>query len=164
MNYYIDPCTGNDENPGSIEFPFKSITKVLSDMEGFIQPGDTIYLKGGRFYETFIPLRLNGTREKPITVTSYQGTAIIDGTVQTLRDPDAWELIDAARSIYRTKKSHKDVFQERIDTLAGGIFAYRGKKYALIAYKSIESILSDFLNSFLLPFHPLGCSEFTGSG
>jgi hypothetical protein len=78
VNYYVS-SSGNDNNPGTIEAPFKTVQKINSIR---LAPGCTVYLKAG---ETFRgPLNLTGYRagapRDRILITSYgNGQAIIDG-------------------------------------------------------------------------------------
>lgn len=44
-NYYI-ASNGNDNNPGTIDKPFKSLDKIID----VVKPGDLIYVRGGVYY------------------------------------------------------------------------------------------------------------------
>lgn len=79
--------TGNDSTgDGTIESPYRSLTKIAS----VVQPGDTVYLRGGTYdtvgtdvYLSGYPgdsLQFSGTQAAPITIGSYPGEwAILDG-------------------------------------------------------------------------------------
>lgn len=76
--YYVSQ-SGNDNNPGTKAKPFKTLQKVNSIQ---LKPGDVIYLKGGEIFPGTLSLKINGTSEKPVVITSYErahGHAIIDG-------------------------------------------------------------------------------------
>lgn len=62
---YVSP-TGLDTNTGAIDNPLKTIKKAL----GKVAPGDTVYLRAGRFEETVWPI-ITGTAAKPIVITGY---------------------------------------------------------------------------------------------
>jgi hypothetical protein len=95
-DFYVAP-DGTAQGDGSKDKPLDLAT-VLSDKSP-VQPGDTVYLKGGRYdgpmskNDKGIPSRapfnpcLKGTVEKPIVVTSAPGAlAHLNGTVETQAD------------------------------------------------------------------------------
>jgi hypothetical protein len=45
--YYVDPTKGNDRNTGSRTEPFQTISRAVERL----QAGDTVYLRGGTYYE-----------------------------------------------------------------------------------------------------------------
>ena len=63
--YYVSPA-GNDKNPGTIDLPWRTITKANQEL----QPGDTVYLRHGRYQQTIIPLR-SGRENAYITYSGY---------------------------------------------------------------------------------------------
>lgn len=70
--YYIDSATGDDANSGtSPESPWKTLSSK-SDFD--FQPGDTILLKAGGVYKDLFITRCSGTKEAPITLSSYGDT------------------------------------------------------------------------------------------
>ena len=75
--YYV-ATNGSDSNPGTITRPFATIAYAASK----VQPGDTVYVRGGTYYPTKLTWIGNqGTASNPITFQSYPGeTAIIDGS------------------------------------------------------------------------------------
>ncbi len=80
---YIAP-DGNDDNPGTFELPFRSLSKAVS----LAGPDSLIYLRGGVYYET-ISTRLNRTGQpgRPIKVWAYPGEVpIIDYSNQIVAD------------------------------------------------------------------------------
>lgn len=67
--FYVDALNGNDNNSGTEKSrPWKSIKKVN---EAVISPGDSICFKKGGTWTGQLDVQHSGTREKPITITSY---------------------------------------------------------------------------------------------
>jgi hypothetical protein len=61
---------GDDANPGTIDQPFKTITKAISE----VTPGDTIYVRGGIYALTStitISAAKSGTESRLITLTAF---------------------------------------------------------------------------------------------
>lgn len=68
-DYYVDPAQGNDNNAGSLSKPWKSIYKSSR----ILAPGDTLYLRAGKYInDVFVAVR-SGTQEMPITIKAYPG-------------------------------------------------------------------------------------------
>jgi hypothetical protein len=102
---FVSP-KGDDANVGSIEAPFRTIVKGVSTL----QPGDTLYLRGGRYHEEVHLKGLHGAPDRPIVIRSYpKENVLLDGTVeltglkwtkhptqpnvwQTKIDRDIWQL------------------------------------------------------------------------
>jgi len=75
--YFVDAQSGTDSAAGTAEKPWKSINFAMTKL----QPGDTLCLKGGTFFER-IYVGLRGTLEKPITIRSAPGEiATIDAGI-----------------------------------------------------------------------------------
>ena len=73
--YFVDPKAGDDGNQGTKGSPWKTITRGVSTLK----PGDTLYLRGGTYYEN-LNLTLSGTAEAPITIRAFPGEVpTIDG-------------------------------------------------------------------------------------
>ena len=88
-DYYVSP-QGNDNNPGNIEAPFKTLKKAIESARA----GTTIYLREGKYvpenneimregaegaYSCVYNLSAKGTAENPITITGYENeNAVID--------------------------------------------------------------------------------------
>ncbi|MBX3332147.1 MAG: right-handed parallel beta-helix repeat-containing protein [Nitrospira sp.] len=66
--------TGNDANPGTLNQPFKSFNKGVS----LLQPGDTLYIRGGLYTEQIDLQRPNksGTAGKNIAIAGYPGETV----------------------------------------------------------------------------------------
>ena len=77
-SYYISQ-NGNDIDPGTKDRPFKTLQKINSLQ---LKPGDRVYLKGEEIFPGTLSLRINGSRDQPVLITSYEnenGNAVIDG-------------------------------------------------------------------------------------
>ena len=79
-NYFIS-ADGSDENSGTIEKPFSTLTKA----QFVIKPGDTVYIRGGiykidnshinrqhKIWNYVFEITKSGQPKKPITYTSYK--------------------------------------------------------------------------------------------
>lgn len=73
--YYVSPF-GNDNNPGTLSAPWKTINKAASK----VISGDTVYIRGG-VYQEVVNITASGTSSSPIRFINYPGeTPIIDGS------------------------------------------------------------------------------------
>src|SRR5437773_803646 len=61
--YFVDAVKGDDKNDGSKAKPWKTIQHGANRLK----PGDTLYLRGGTYYEK-VRLARSGTADAPITV------------------------------------------------------------------------------------------------
>ena len=90
--YFISP-QGSDNNPGTINRPFKTVQKCAE----VVQAGETCWLREGIYRETIKPA-VSGTNKEPITFAAYKNeTATISGTELIER----WDVY--RNSIFRTK-------------------------------------------------------------
>lgn len=84
-NYYISP-QGNDENPGSLESPFLSLTAA----QRVVKPGDNVYFLEGEYKPVFdeesftigskvcaFLLEKSGEVGNPITYSAYPGENVV---------------------------------------------------------------------------------------
>lgn len=72
---FVDAVRGKDANDGTKQTPWKSLKHSLRQL----RPGETLYLRGGVYYE-HASLTRSGIEGKPITIRSYPGEqAILDG-------------------------------------------------------------------------------------
>lgn len=69
--YYVAQM-GNDSNPGTLIQPFRSFAQGIS----MLQPGDTLYIRGGIYTEPIDTGKKAGTAEKYITIAAYQGETV----------------------------------------------------------------------------------------
>ncbi|MBW3540337.1 MAG: hypothetical protein KY476_08710 [Planctomycetes bacterium] len=108
-SFFVDPVRGDDRNEGTEQRPWKTINHALARRQvGPLGQGDTVYLRGGTYYET-VGVTVRGTPEKPITIRSYPGElAIIDAGLREFHeDPsNAWEPVPGgAEGEFRSTKS-----------------------------------------------------------
>jgi len=72
--YYVSTA-GNDQNPGTLSNPFRTINKGVS----ILKPGDILYVRTGTYVEEIYNGQ-SGTEKSPITIMAYPGESpIIDG-------------------------------------------------------------------------------------
>ncbi len=84
---YFVATNGNDNGDGSVRQPFLTIKKGVTKLS----PGDTLYLKQGRYYEQIAVNEKRGTKSHPITIAAAPGEhVILDGTDSL---PDNWQLV-----------------------------------------------------------------------
>ena len=86
---FVDAARGDDTSAGSEKAPWKTLAHALRQLK----PGDTLYLRGGTFYEKVAPIR-SGTADAPIMIASYPGElAIVDGGLREFAESPAtsWE-------------------------------------------------------------------------
>ena len=91
--YYVDSVNGNDENSGtSISSPFKTISG-FAKVDGF-RAGDTVLFKNGGIYECDSEISCSGTKDAPITISSYgEGETAI---LYTDKKTEVLRLIDCS--------------------------------------------------------------------
>lgn len=72
---YVVATTGNDSNPGTLSQPFKSFAQGVSRL----QPGDTLYIRGGLYTEQIDLQGPNktGIAGNYITIAGYPGEKVI---------------------------------------------------------------------------------------
>jgi parallel beta-helix repeat protein len=66
--YYVDGLAGNDANIGSLDAPWRTLSKVSSSK---FNPGDTIYLKRGSTWNEALSIPSSGNSTSPITIDAY---------------------------------------------------------------------------------------------
>ena len=73
---FVSPA-GDDGHLGTLARPFRTIQRGVSSL----QPGDTCFVRGGRYREPVI-LDRSGLPGKPLRISAYPGeTVVLDGTV-----------------------------------------------------------------------------------
>jgi hypothetical protein len=135
---FVSPA-GRDDNPGSIDRPFRTVTRGVRDLA----PGMTLFLRRGVYRESVELRNLAGTAEAPITIRSYPGEqAAIDASMAIFADNPgrAWE---------RSKQpgAHRDEWVstqrypvEGKDTSSRGAFLDRARYTRLLTYSRIEDL------------------------
>lgn len=109
--YHVSPSKGNDRNNGSKLSPFQTIEKAAE----VLKPGDTCWLRNGRYQTTTQLSDLHGAPEHPITFKVWPGErALMDGTVvlpqkwtkwkngiykMRLNEP-VWQLFSGSKLVY----------------------------------------------------------------
>ena len=146
MEYYLDPILGNDNNQeGSKEQPWKTLSYALSDSP--LEPGDTLYLRGGRYFESRISVRKSGLIEQPILIRNYKDEeVIIDGSIQSLSESSAWELVDKDRGIYMSIETFPNPCGSRYGPHSVGVlglFRVKEKTFSLVRYFDKSHLFSD---------------------
>ncbi len=105
---FVDGRRGNDAAAGTEAQPWKTVQHAVKQLK----PGDTLYLRGGKYYEQVI-VELQGTADQPITIRSYpEELATIDGGLREFYDSPAtaWEEVnDAAKGEFRSTKSYPNL-------------------------------------------------------
>lgn len=110
---FVDPARGDDAHPGERDRPWKTLAHSLRRL----QPGDTLYLRGGTYYER-AALTRSGTAERPITIRGYPGElAILDGgRREFMEDPAAcWEpYSEGAAGEFVSIRTYPSVDERRV--------------------------------------------------
>jgi hypothetical protein len=76
-DYFVSPA-GDDAHNGSIDHPFRTVSHAVSVMK----PGDTCYIREGRYHEHVVLDSLKGSREAPYAFLAYQDEEVtFDGSV-----------------------------------------------------------------------------------
>jgi hypothetical protein len=86
---FVDAARGDDGSAGTEKAPWKTLAYALPKLK----PGDTLYLRGGVYYEK-IALTRSGSADAPITIASMPGElAVIDGGLREFAESPAtsWE-------------------------------------------------------------------------
>lgn len=78
-DYYVSP-QGSDENPGTLEEPFKTI-RYASEV---LKPGDRCILREGLYRETIRP-SMSGKEGNKITYDSYKGEKVIISSLEQVK-------------------------------------------------------------------------------
>ena len=105
-DYYVSVNEGSDNNPGTLEQPWKHVSKAVE----FLQPGDKCIIRGGTYNEEVVISGLMGKADGPIVFQSYPDERVVfDGTTSIEGD---WEKYDD--NIYSLKLDF-DVWQLFVD-------------------------------------------------
>ena len=79
--YYVSNSIGNDNSDGSIDSPFETIGKAISEIDA----GDSVIIRGGLYHEEILIDNLNSPISSPTLIKSFDGeTVVIDGTIEIL--------------------------------------------------------------------------------
>ncbi len=76
--YYVNIKKGNDNNPGTLALPFKTVNKAVA----VVVPGDVVFLQQGTYRENIV-MNKSGTSDAPITFRAYGDERVtISGAVE----------------------------------------------------------------------------------
>ena len=79
--FYVSNSIGDDNSDGSIDSPFETIGKAISEIDA----GDTVIIRGGLYHEEILIDNLNSSISSPTLIKSFDGeTVVIDGTIEIL--------------------------------------------------------------------------------
>ncbi len=98
--YYVAPHT-NPHGNGSIDSPWSSISDALD----ILQPGDTLFLRGGTYFESEISVSLKGKKHSKIVIRSFPGerAKIVSMNPDGLKGfAGPWTLMNPEEGIYKT--------------------------------------------------------------
>ena len=113
--FFVDARRGDDANAGTHGAPWKSLAHALRGLK----PGDTLYLRGGVYYEK-VALTKSGKAEAPITIASVPGElAVIDGGLREFVESPAtsWEpFAGGAEGEFVSTKTFPDADARRVPT------------------------------------------------
>ena len=105
---FVDTVRGDDANSGEEAAPWQSLEHAVGELKA----GDTLYLRGGVYYEQ-VRVSLAGEAGKPITIRSYPGEqATIDGGLREFFESpqEAWEPYEkGAPDEYRSTRRYPNV-------------------------------------------------------
>jgi hypothetical protein len=110
---FVDAGRGDDSNAGTEQAPWKTLRHALRQL----QPGDTLCLRRGTYYEK-ASLSRSGTVDAPITICSYPGElAVLDGGLREFVDDPAhsWEpFAGGAEGEYVSTRTYLDADDRRV--------------------------------------------------
>lgn len=110
---FVDAVKGDDKNPGSVAKPWQTLRHALRQLK----PGDTLYLRGGTYYERPV-LSRSGTAEAPITIAAHPGElVVIDGGLREFWDnpASAWQPYQGgAEGEYVSTRAYPDADARRV--------------------------------------------------
>ena len=95
---------GDNSNDGSFDNPWATIEYGISQLNA----GDTLYIRGGIYYEHTITINLNGTDVKPVLIAAYQDEeVIINGGIDSFSGaPNSqWVIVDSDIGLYKSLTS-----------------------------------------------------------
>ncbi len=118
--YHVAPW-GDDAGPGTATRPWATFTRAVAGLG----PGDTLWVRGGTYAERGIHITATGTRGAPVSIRAFpREQPVIDGALTEFGVvPNAeWEVVDAAKEIYRSVKSYPGLERVygRLDPAEGG--------------------------------------------
>jgi hypothetical protein len=105
---FVDAAGGDDARDGSEQSPWRTLAHAV----GELRPGDTLYLRGGTYYEP-VRIALVGRADAPITIRGYPGeSATIDGGLREFveQPEECWEpAAGGAADEYRSTRRYPNL-------------------------------------------------------
>ena len=105
---FVDAARGDDQQDGSQVKPWRSLQHAVSQLV----PGQTLYLRGGTYYE-HVTVTVRGTRREPVTIRSFPGElAVIDGGLREFFESpgSSWQAVNGgAVGEFRSAKTYPDL-------------------------------------------------------
>jgi len=105
---FVDAAQGSDQADGTKQAPWKTLTYAATQLT----PGDTLYLRGGVYFEHPI-LTCVGSSDQPITIRGYPGEiAVINGGLREFAESptSAWKpLPQGAAGEYVSTNTFPDI-------------------------------------------------------
>ncbi|OUX30621.1 MAG: hypothetical protein CBE24_06440, partial [bacterium TMED264] len=81
-NYYV-ATDGDNLNAGTLEAPFKTIQHAVS----IVEPGSTVYIKGGIYREELIIEDVYGTEDNQITFKNFNDEDVLITGAKEINTP-----------------------------------------------------------------------------
>jgi hypothetical protein len=104
--FFLDPLQGKDDGTGAEKSPWRTFKHALAQ----VNPGDTLYLRGGVYREP-IYCAVAGKPDAPITICAYPGErAILDGGIAEFFDEPARAWVPHKMpDEYQSAKAYKNI-------------------------------------------------------
>lgn len=135
QTFHVSP-DGDDAAPGTEAQPFRTLGFALAALG----PGDTLVLRGGRYFERDLALNVVSDASAPLTVRAFPGELpVIDGSYPEFRGPDRrllWEPALGRRDVYRSTALYPDA------GLAFGYLPESEGSFRLVPYESLRTLAS----------------------
>lgn len=87
ISYYIISPYGDDANPGTVEFPWRTFEYAFSQLK----PGDTLYIRGG-VYNQILNITCSGSVDYPIYIQGAPGEHVIFDGRNIKIENSKWEM------------------------------------------------------------------------
>ncbi len=107
--YFVSTLGGNDRNLGTYSAPYATIEAATKRLD----PGDTVMIRGGTYYDRVLQLTRGGTSDRPITVQSVPGEmVVVDHGFKT----ETWTATDNP-NIFRTNPILAEPTIDRVENI-----------------------------------------------
>jgi len=127
---FVDADRGSDDANGTIAAPWQTLSYAF----GQLQPGQTLFIRGGVYNETRLKLDARGEPDRLITIRNFPDEVVtIDASEPTFRVAGAWELVDGSTELYRSVETG---FSD--DVYIGKVHLPDGKSFMLVPYWNDE--------------------------